>query len=186
MKHLTLLFCFLATGALAQERAAHIFLGMPLGTLGERGAGLKPKPGFAIGLDYWFFNAKGNAWSLGASYSSFKRKNESQKETFEYLTVRAMPLVWHLDEKKQWYIEAGGFANHLLHQESQMGGSVTNNTKLFKKIYVGLSGGLGARLGEKDKTRILAGIRNDLGLLGFGKGLPLSFNIITLYAGLEI
>jgi len=159
---------------------------MPIGTLGEGGEGLKATPGFAIGLGYWFTNSKGNAWSLGAAFGSFKRKNETQKETFEYLTLRGMPFVWQLDKKKHWYFEAGIFGNYLLHQEFQDNGSVMNSTKLIQRTYLGPSCGFGVRLGEEGRSRILLGIRDDFGLLGFGKGSPLKFNTITLFAGLEI
>ncbi len=186
MNRLTLLFFFFTTSLVAQERAAHIFLGMPIGTLGERGKELKPKPGFSIGLEYWFINSKGNAWSLGVAFSHFKRKNETEKETFEYITLRAMPLVWQLDKKKKWYFEAGVFGNYLMHQEFQVGGSVVNETKFIQRTYLGPSCGFGVRLGEEGKSRIIMGIRDDFGILGFGKGIPLKFNTITLFAGLEI
>ncbi|MFN0176446.1 MAG: hypothetical protein ACKVU0_17535 [Saprospiraceae bacterium] len=186
MNRLVLLFLFFSTGMFAQERAAHIFLGMPIGMLGEGGEGLKAKPGFAIGLGYWLTNSKGNAWSLGASYGSFKRKNETQKETFEYLTLRVMPFVWQLDKKKKWYFEGGIFGNYLLHQEFQDGGAVVNSTKLIQRTYLGPSCGFGIRLGEEGRSRILLGIRDDFGILAFGKGSPLKFNTITLFAGLEI
>ncbi|MBC7775356.1 MAG: hypothetical protein H7246_07955, partial [Phycisphaerae bacterium] len=121
MNRFAVLFCLFATGAFAQENAPHILLGMPIGTFGEKLSDLKPKPGFAIGLDWWFTNSKGNVWSLGAAFSSFKRKNETEKETFEYLTLRAMPLMWQLDKKKQWHLEIGIFGNYLLHQVYQVG-----------------------------------------------------------------
>lgn len=186
MSRLVLLFCFLSSVMFAQERSAHILLGMPIGTLGEGGEGLKATPGFAIGLGYWFTNSKGNAWSLGAAFASFKRKNETDKETFEYLTLRVMPFVWQLDKKKQWYFEGGIFGNYLLHQEFQVGGSVVNSTKLIQRTYLGPSCGFGVRLGEEGRSRILLGIRDEFGLLGFGKGSALKFNTITLFAGLEI
>ncbi len=186
MNRFALLFCLLATPGLAQENAATILLGMPIGTFGEKSSDLKPKPGFAIGLGFWFVNEKGNAWNLGASFSSFKRKNETEKETFEYLTLRGMPLVWQLDKKKHWYFEIGIFGNYLLHQEYQVGGSVVNETKFIQRTYLGPSAGFGVHLGEKDKSRILFGLRDDFGILGFGKGSPLKFNTITLFAGLEL
>ncbi len=185
MNRLILIFCLFATGVSAQEGAFHILLGSPIGMLGEGRVGLKPKPGFAIGLDYWVVNKKGNVWSVGASWGSFRRKQDRQKETFEYLTVRGMPLVWLLDKKKAWHIELGGFANYLLHQEYQDVGAVTNDTKLIQRTYLGICGGFGVHLGEKDKNRILLGLRDDYGLLGLGKGTPLKFNTLTLFAGLE-
>ena len=187
MRLIGILFCFIATSTCAQqERAAHVFLGMPVGLNGAGGNTLSPKPGFALGLDYWFFNENRNTWSLGATYSFFTRKNEQVKETFEYLTLRAMPLVWHINKKKTWYIEAGVFGNYLFHQELQESGSVVNNTKILQRTYLGPSVGIGARLGSEGRTRILVGIRDDFGALGLGKGTPLNFNTITLFAGLEI
>lgn len=170
----------------AQERVSHIFLGMPVGIGGERGADLQPRPGFAIGLDYWIFNAQGNAWSLGAVYSSFNRKNKDRKETFEYLTIHGMPIVWNLDKKKQWYFEIGLFGNYLLHQEAQEGGSVMDMTKSLQRIYFGPSAGFGVRIGQAGQSRILIGLRNDYGLLGVGAGTSLKFNTLTFFAGLEI
>jgi hypothetical protein len=187
MTRLTLLLCFFATGALAQNRSMHILLGTPMGTFGESSnKALKPKPGFAIGLDYWVENEKGHIWSLGGTYSAFRRSNEDLKETFEYLTIRAMPIAWNLDNKKRWYFQVGVFGNYLLVQNLQDGGSVVNSTKSIQRTYVGPSAGVGVRLGEAGKSRILFGLRDDFGILGFGKGTPLKFNTITLFAGLEI
>ena len=123
---------------------------------------------------------------MGATYCSFSRKHEDLKETFEYLTIRGMPVVWNLDKQKKWYFELGLFGNYLLHQESQMGGSVLDNTQSRQRTYLGPSGGLGVRLGKAGQSRVLFGLRNDLGLLGIGKGKSIRFNTITLFAGLEI
>lgn len=186
MRSLILLFFLCTTPLMAQDRAAHILLGMPIGTAGGKSADLSPKPGFAIGLDCWFSDSKGNPWSLGAMYNLFRRKNETQKETFEYFSLRAMPLVYHLDKKKQWYFEIGVFGNYLLHQEFQDGGSVMNKTKLIQRTYFGPSGGFGVRIGDEGKSRILIGLRDEFGILGLGKGAKQQFNTITLFAGLEI
>lgn len=97
-----------------------------------------------------------------------------------------MPFVWQLDKKKQWYFEGGIFGNYLLHQEFQVGGSVVNSTKLIGRTYLGPSCGFGVRLGDEGRSRILLGIRDEFGILGFGKGSTLKFNTITLFAGLEI
>lgn len=186
MYRLILLFCFVVTTAHAQDRALHIFLGVPMGTFGESSLKLSPRPGFAIGLDYWAENTKGHIWSLGANYNLFSRSNETQKETFEYLTVRAMPIAWNLDKHKKWYFQLGIFGNYLLHQEFQEAGSVVNNTKILQRTYLGPSAGFGVRLGEAGKSRILFGLRDDFGALGFGKGITQKFNTITLFAGLEL
>jgi hypothetical protein len=183
---LSLLFCLFAGKLMAQDRALHIVLGTSMGTLGEEGAGLQPKPGFVIGMEYWATNAKGNAWSLSATWNSFRRSNETKKETFEYLTLRALPLVWNLDKKKQWHLAVGGFANYLLVRNLRDGGSVSNDTDTTQRTYAGLSGGIGARLGEEGRSRLLIGLRDDFGLLGLGNGKALKFNTISLFAGLEL
>jgi len=71
-------------------------------------------------------------------------------------------------------------------QEFQVGGSVVNETKSIQRTYFGPSCGFGVRLGEEGKSRIIMGLRDGFGLLGVGKGIPLKFNTITLFAGLEI
>ncbi|MDX1913691.1 MAG: hypothetical protein SFV22_19505 [Saprospiraceae bacterium] len=186
MKRLTLLFLLYAGILSAQDRALHIVLGSSLGTLGENSADLTPQPGFVIGMEYWMKNEKGNAWSVNATWNSFRRSNETKKETFEYLTLRALPLVWNLDKKAMWHIAAGGFANYLLVRNLRDGGSVSNSTGDTQRTYLGLSAGLGARLGEEGRSRLLIGLRDDFGLLGFGNGNALKFNTISLIVGLEL
>lgn len=187
MRHLVLIcFLLLPLSMLAQDKAMHIFLGTPMGLMGDGGKGLKPRVGFAIGLDYWGFNKKGYPWSAGAAWNSFKRSNETQKETFEYLVLHAMPLVWQIGKKKQVYAEAGIFGNYLLHSETILNSNLTNTTKLTQRTYLGLSGGIGVRLGQDGGSHLIIGLRDDLGALGFGKGFPQKFNTITLFAGIEI
>jgi len=191
-----LLPMLLATAASAQERSFNILVGAnyPI-ELGSSGASLSPKGGITVGLDYWAKNKKGDAWSAGVSFNSFRRKGDvtlngqvfSQDETFEYLNLHGAPLIWLLDKKERWYAEAGGFVNYLLHQETESRGNVTDNTELFQRIYLGLSAGAGVRLGDKSSSKLLIGLRNDLGLMSFGAGpRSLKFNAISLFVGLGI
>lgn len=186
MKYLILFVCLWTAPLFGQNRAFYLLLGSPIGTLGESTQQLKPKPGLLLGADYWVTNAKGNSWSMGLDYQFFSRKKGQQKETFEYLTIRAMPIIWNLGEKKAGYFALGIFGNYLLHQEFKDGGSVVNSTKLIQRTYVGPSVGVGVRLGEEGKSRILMGLRDDFGLLGFGNGSSLKFNTISLCAGINI
>lgn len=201
MKHrlalLSLLFVFWETTAVAQERSFNVLLGLPYATEfgGESSVKWKAKGGFMLGVDYWAKNKQGHVWSAGVSYQSFKREGQvtlnnqtfEQKETFEYLGLRGVPLTWMLDKQERWFLEAGGFANYLLGQETEVRGSVGSNAELFQKIYLGLSGGLGVRLGEPGNTALLVGLRNDLGLASFGSGQnSLKFNALFLYVGLSI
>ncbi len=192
-----LLFLYFATTAAAQQRSFNVLLGLPYATEfgGESAVKWKSKGGFMLGIDYWAKNKQGHTWSVGISYQSFKRKGQvtlntqtfEQKETFEYFGLRGMPLTWMLDKQERWFIEAGGFANYLLAQETEVNGSVGSNADLFQKIYLGLSGGLGVRLGEPGNTALLVGLRNDLGLASFGSGPnSLKFNALFFYVGLSI
>lgn len=187
---------FLAPAASAQERSFNILVGAnyPI-ELGDAGAGLSPKAGFVLGLDYWVKNKKGQVWSAGASFNSFRRKGEAtvngqiipQDETLEYLNLHGAPLIWMLGKKERWYAEAGGFVNYLLRQETESSGNVTINTELFQRIYLGLSAGAGVRLGDENSSKLLIGLRNDLGLLSFGAGpRSLKFNAVSLFVGLGI
>lgn len=186
MKGLILVFFVLAVEATAQRPLWYIDLGMPLGLLGEEEMGVKPKPGFVLGSEFWFTNRKGNFWSAGLTWSSFNETKGSRKQTYEYLTARVMPMIWVFGKKKQGYGEFGLFGSKLLLKQVKDGGAVTKQTNLYQQQYVGLSGGLGARFGKAGESGLLIGWRNDVGLLGFGSGKPLKFWTTTLFAGLNI
>jgi hypothetical protein len=188
MRHLLILiFCFLAGTICAQNRAIHIVLGSTIGTLGSNNKlNLTPRPGFTLGLEYWGRNAKDNAWSAGLLYSAFRRVNETQKESFEYLTFYSMPLMWALDKKNQWFFQGGLFGNYLLGQSLDDNGNVINDTKKLQRLYFGPSVGIAARLGQEDRSRILLGLRNDFGAIGFGNGIAQRFNTISLIAGIDL
>lgn len=199
MKNAFLLFItgLLAAVANAQERSFDILLGLPYAVEfgGEGSTDWTPKGGLVLGVEYWAKNKQGNAWSAGIFYNAFKRKGKvaqgnqtvEQEETFEYVKLHGMPLIWKLGKKERWFAEAGGFANLLLHQETDVNGNVTNNTQFFQRIYLGLSAGTGLRLGDEGSSKVLIGLRNDLGLASFGSAAKsLKFNALCLYVGLGI
>lgn len=198
MKH-PFLSCFLlcltvSTAAVAQEgsRSFNVQLGLPYAIeLGSK-SGLKPKLGFVLGVDYWAKNKKGDYWSVGVSYLLYKQKglnaqNDEQETTFEFVSVRGVPIVWVLDKKERWFAEAGGFVSYLLHQDTDVRGAVTVGTKTFKSVHAGLTAGLGLRLGDPGSKALLVGLRNDFWAAGFlGGSKTLKFNAISLFAGLGI
>lgn len=188
MKYLVFVLCLMAaTSVSAQKRSLHILLGTTIGTLAkENKLDLTPRPGFLLGLEYWALNAKGNYWSAGINYNAFRRVADKQKETFEYLNMYALPLMWALDKQKKWYFQAGLFSNYLLGQNLDDNGNVINSTKKLQRFYVGPSVGIGARLGQEGSSKILLGLRNDYGAIGFGKGTAQRFNTISLVAGIEL
>lgn len=187
MRVLALVFCFTASGVFAQQKALHIVLGSPIGTLGrENKENLTPRPGFCLGLEYWGQNAKGNNWSAGVIYSAFRRVSGEKKETYEYLTVYSMPLMWTMDKRGTWSVQAGLFGNYLLGQNLYDNGSIVNSTQKLQRLYLGPSAGIAARLGQEGRSRILFGVRNDFGAIGFGSGTAQRFNTISLIAGIEL
>lgn len=183
--------------AFTQERSFNILLGVPYATEFGSKSSVKWKPrfGFTLGLDYWAKNKKGEIWSAGISYQTFKRKGDvtsngqtfPQEETFEYLNLHGAPLIWQLGKKDQFFVEVGGFFNFLLHQETESMGEVTDNTPLFQKVYLGPSAGIGARLGDPGSSKLIVGLRNEFGLASFGSGpVSLKFNAFSFYVGLGI
>jgi hypothetical protein len=187
MRNLIVLLSFIATSTCAQDRALHILVGSSVGLLAkENKLELSPRPGFLLGLEYWAKNKKGNYWSAGTCYTAFRRVKDEQKETYEYLNVYGLPMMWALDKKDRWFFQAGLFSNILLSQNLDDNGNVVNNTKKLQRIYLGPSVGLGARLGQEGRSKILLGLRNDYGVIGFGNGTAQRFNIICLVAGIEI
>lgn len=197
MKHPFLsgfLLCWVvSTAAVAQERSFNVQLGLPYAIeLGKSASGLKPKLGFVLGVDYWAKNKKGDYWSVGLSYLLYKQKgrnaqNDEQEATFEFASVRGVPIVWVLDKKERWFAEAGGFVNYLLHQDTDVRGAVTVGTSTFRRVHVGVTAGLGLRLGDPGSKALLVGLRNDFWAAGFlGGSKTLKFNAISLFAGLGI
>lgn len=187
MRYLVLVFCFMASTVCAQKRALHIVLGSAIGTLGkENKENLAPRPGFSLGLEYWGQNSKGNHWSAGVLYTAFRRVSGEKKETYEYLTLYTLPLMWALDKRGKWFVQAGLFGNYLLGQSLDDNGNVINGTKTLQRLYVGPSAGIAARFGQEGSSRILLGLRNDFGAIGFGNGIAQRFNTISLIAGIEL
>lgn len=187
MKYWFFVFCLISSGLAAQNRALHIALGTNVGLLAkENKLDLSPRPGFLLGLEYWAKNQKGNFWSAGVCYAAFSRSREDKKETFEYLNVYSMPLMWPLGNKNQWFVQGGLFGNFLLGQSLDDNGNVTNSTKKMHRLYVGPSLGLAARLGQDGRSKILLGLRNDYGAISFGSGTAQRFNTISLMAGIEL
>ncbi|GAB4493963.1 MAG: hypothetical protein OHK0019_19050 [Saprospiraceae bacterium] len=184
--------------AFTQERSFNILLGiLPYTTEFGSTSSVqwKPRLGFVLGLDYWAKNKKGEVWSAGISYQTFKRRGDvtsngqtfPQEETFEYLNLHGAPLIWQFGKKEQFFAEVGGFFNFLLHQEAESRGNVVDNTPLFQKIYLGPSAGIGARLGDPGGSKLIIGLRNELGLASFGSGsVSAKFNTFSLYVGLGI
>ena len=186
MKGWTVLFLLIAAGLNAQDRGLYIDLGTAFGIQRVGTSDLKAKPGFMLGVEYWSTGSKGNSWSASAAWNSFSQGDKHKKETYEYVTLRVLPLIWNLGKKQLWYAEFGFFGNYLLLQQFKDGGAVLKQTELSQRPYAGLSAGVGARLGQPGENRLLIGLRNDFGLLGFGSGKPLQFSTLTLFAGLDI
>lgn len=167
---------------------------------GDQAGNAKPQTGLTFGLLYRRKNEKGDIWSAGVEYQLLKNtrkvvvnnREETETERFEMMHLRGCPLVWTLGQKKRTFIEAGVFADILLHEEAELRNNLTNNTKLLQRLSLGPSLGLGVQLGESMRKSLIIGLRDDYGAVSFGKkpgggkAIPLKFNTISLYVGLGI
>jgi hypothetical protein len=203
LKHLfvVLFALLLQTAVSAQEKALDLIAGAvyPI-RVSKAVPGEEPRLGMTFGLLYRRKNVKGDIWSVGAEYQLLQLKSdgpvsagtEKQTQKFEFLHLYGYPLIWSLGAKKRVFIEAGGFFNFVLHEETEVLGNVVNNTKNLQRTSVGPSFGLSVQLGETMRKSLLVGVRNDYAAASFGKKAnggttpALRFNNISLYIGLGI
>jgi hypothetical protein len=150
----------------------------------------KPKTGMLLGLDYWGKNRKGNDWTLGLNYQTHrqvgKKSSDRLKEKYDYAQLRFSPMVWWFKGSKKAYASAGVFVSYLAQQETQAGTNFMDKRAIIKKTVGGLTAGIGYKMGrEGDKNCLHIGLRNDYGILAFGKeSLDLRFNVISAFVGL--
>lgn|GEM_PF-1304897 len=203
MKNYLILVLFLLTGnqVRAQEQVLDIVAGAiyPLRT-DKFADNATPKVGLNFGLLYRIKNEKGIVWSAGANYQLLQNKKKVlvnnkeavEKEKFELFNLNVSPLVWLVGKKKRGFIEIGGFANYLLHEESELQSNLVNNTKKLRRLSLGPRIGVGLQLGETMRKSVIIGLHNDYGAISIGKNpsggkaIPLTFNTISLYLGLGI
>jgi hypothetical protein len=159
-----------------------------------------PRVGLSLGLMYRSKNEKGELWSANLEYQLLQSKGEAtvngleQKfsERLEMLYLRASPLAWLLGKKKQGFVDIGAFGTYLLHEEVENKGNLVSNTKLLHRFSLGPSICLGVQLGQSLRKSLVIGLRNDYGVVSFGKKQDnsqlnaLKFNTISLFAGLGI
>lgn len=203
MKNYLILVLFLLTGnqVRAQEQVLDIVAGAIYPTRTDKFAGnATPKIGLTFGVLYRKKNEKGIVWSAGANYQLLQNKKKVlvnnkeavEKEKFELFNLNASPLVWLLGKKKRGFVEVGGFANYLLHEERELQGNLVNNTQKLRRLSLGPSIGVGMQLGETMRKSMIIGLRNDYGAISLGKNpsggkaTTLTFNNISLYIGLGI